>query len=105
MYSTDEKSIGKWIDGKTLYRKIVDTGQLPDASVKNVAHGISSIDNIIKISGTATNGSATLPLPLAGQGDIYNITLSADKTNIIIQTGNDRSAYNKSTVEILFTKL
>ena len=36
-YSTNEvKTGGKWIDGKPIYRKVVDFGALPNASEKTV---------------------------------------------------------------------
>lgn len=48
-YSTEEKTIGTWIDGKTLYRKVISVGSLPNNTTDLVAHGISNLYQIIKI--------------------------------------------------------
>lgn len=46
MYSTDEKMIGQWIDGKPLYQKWIDCGtQSAAATTVEVAHGISNIES------------------------------------------------------------
>lgn len=37
VYSTEETAIGTWIDGKTIYRKVIEVGKL--ASVSNGNHG------------------------------------------------------------------
>lgn len=45
-YSEDEICIGKWIDGKPIYRKIIDIKNVPVKTVVN--HNIPNIDTIIK---------------------------------------------------------
>ena len=40
IYSTDEIEIGKWIDNKPIYRKVIDLGVLPDTTVKAVSSGL-----------------------------------------------------------------
>ena len=49
VYSTDEMIIGKWIDGKPLHRKVIETTTPSSTS----ATGIAKLDNmrIIKIDG------------------------------------------------------
>ena len=45
-YFTDEIDTGmKWIDGKPIYRKVINVGALPNNSEKTIAHNISNIDN------------------------------------------------------------
>lgn len=49
-YTTSEQVIGKWIDGKTLYRKIV-SGNVPQSnSYPAVATGITNLDKVVSIS-------------------------------------------------------
>ena len=63
-YSTSETIVGKWIDGKTLYRKVIDTGALPNATTKSVAHNISNVSRFVKLYGYAyTSNGQTYPLP------------------------------------------
>ena len=49
-YSTEEQVIGKWIDGKPLYRKIV-SGAVPQSDYyPTVATGITNLDKVVSIS-------------------------------------------------------
>lgn len=44
--STEEQPTNqKWIDGKQIYRKVVEFGAVP-VSTGNIAHGITSLDTI-----------------------------------------------------------
>lgn len=109
VFSTVEKIIGKWIDGKLIYRKVVNFGALPNTSEKNVPHNISNFNFATKIDGIAYNSDGrTFPLPAVSFGiSSGNITPSiyvfADRTNITIGTGVDRSAYNGYVI-IEYTK-
>lgn len=49
-YSTTEKIIGTWIDGKPIYRKVA-TGTVPKSDYyPTVATGITNLDKVISIS-------------------------------------------------------
>ena len=49
-YSTEEQVIGKWIDGKPLYRKIA-YGNVPQSDqYPTVATGITNLDKVVSIS-------------------------------------------------------
>ncbi len=43
IYSTEEQVIGKWIDGKTLYRKVINIGELIPNSRTDYSTGISNV--------------------------------------------------------------
>lgn len=95
VYSQNETDTGKiWIDGKKIYRKVVDCGYLLDNDKKQIKHNIENIDKIIKINGISyQDGGDCMPLPHVynveqGQG---NITLYANKTDIVIITYGDRT--------------
>lgn len=49
-YSTSEQAVGTWIDGKTIYRKVV-TVTSPSFSVADhtYAHGISNFDDLVDL--------------------------------------------------------
>ena len=49
VYSTEEQVVGTWIDGKPIYRKVIDFGALPNSTLKQVPHGISDIDAIVSL--------------------------------------------------------
>ena len=49
-YSTEEQVIGKWTNGKPLYRKIV-SGNVPQSDqYPTVATGITNLDEVVSIS-------------------------------------------------------
>lgn len=45
-YSLEERCIGTWIDGKPLYRKMIDFGNLSNNTGKKVNHGITNVSHI-----------------------------------------------------------
>ncbi|MGI5907556.1 MAG: siphovirus ReqiPepy6 Gp37-like family protein [Christensenellales bacterium] len=94
-YSTTEQNTGRlWIDGKTIYRKVVNLGSLTNATPKSVAHGISNISTVTSLTGIATNGTFFLPLPLARYNNFASqIGLFTDTTNVVVEPGNDRTAF------------
>lgn len=104
-YSATEQNTGRlWIDGKTIYRKEINLGSLPNAVPGSVAHGISNLSTVVSLSGFATNGAVFLPLPLARYNNFASqIGLYADTTNIIVEPGNDRTAYTGYVI-IEYTK-
>ena len=60
-YSSNEKCIGTWINGKPLYRKIVAIANIGAALTNDIAHGISNLDQI-------TNSFIVL---YSGNGNFY----------------------------------
>jgi len=103
LYSTDEKMIGRWIDGKPLYQKTINTGVLPNKSTKSIAHGISDIDNVVNGFGFFIHNNGNLFYffnhPYTSYMNIY-----IDKTNINVVTGTDATAYTNSYVTLQYTK-
>ena len=89
-YSTSEKVIGTWIDGKPLYEKTVTFGNIP-AGTNNytIQMGLSNVDNVIENNGmgydSANNSYFRLPLVI-----IHLPYSDLQKYSATIQT------YNKS---------
>ena len=95
VYSQNEIDTGKiWIDGKKIYRKIVDCGYLLNNDTKLIKHNIENIDKIIKTNGFGyQDGGDCMPIPyyynVPQGGD--SITLYANKINIGLVTYGDRT--------------
>lgn len=104
-YSTDEHVIGTWIDGKTLYEKVVDFGALPNTTSKSVAHNISNLDSVCFVDAIANNGSgAYIPVPFVSQSGIqYQLSLNLTTTDIMINTGDNFTNYS-AFVTLQYTK-
>jgi hypothetical protein len=105
-YSTEEVNTGKkWIDGKPIYRKVVDCGALPNNTSKDVATGIDfTVCNVIKIEGVAKNTSTsntdTIPMPFSNV-----VTIGTTKPgNVSISTTGNFSIYTQSYITLEYTK-
>ena len=107
-YSTSEVDTKvKWIDGKTIYRKTINFGSLPDATSKVVAHGVSNLSKVIKMEGYAyRSGDGTFfPIPFASENAAQNsIALTAGATDVVINTGMNRSNIAECYITIYYTK-
>ena len=112
-YSTSEKVIGTWLDGKTLYEKTIDCGALPNQATKTIAHNVN-FDFIVNAFGTAqdTTTKQVFPIPFtnsAQRGGTYDTTdsqimLFITTTDITLRTWVNRSNFNKTYVTIQYTK-
>ena len=109
-YSTTEQVVGTWIDGKPIYRKVVDFGALPNATTKSVAHNIANIDFIVNVWGMAKRENTDNDVnffPINESRPLNNIDaigLFASETSVIIQTGANRSNVPITYVVIEYTK-
>lgn len=50
-YSSNETVVGKWINGETIYRKVLDFGAVNANQTKTVVHGISNLGTVLNIYG------------------------------------------------------
>lgn len=62
VYSTEETAIGTWIDGSTIYRKVIDVTIRSDINsgtpdVTYVAHGIENFDELVNLRCLANKNS------------------------------------------------
>ena len=102
-YSTEEKVVGTWIDGKPLYRKTVNFGALPNNTTKGITHNIQNLNEIIKLWGFArssqSRGGITLP-----HATTTPISLYCDDTYIGVKAFLDASVYTEAYINIEYTK-
>jgi len=96
------------VTGRQVYRMVIVAGALPNASTKNIPHsiGLTNGFSVTRVYGSATNNIAMnyIPLPYSSPTLNKNIELSIDKTNVIITTGIDMTAYTISYVVIEYVK-
>lgn len=104
-YSTSETQTGTtWIDDKPIYRKVVNIGALPNAAMKNVAHGITNIDTITDYYGMVASTSKTaLKIPYVATESLDYIAMYVSITNVAVKTKQDMSAYGGYAV-VEYTK-
>lgn len=100
-YSTEETVIGKWIDGKPLYRKVIDIGNLPNNTSKDIyLETTYSKYNFVRVYGYAKSEWGTIPLPFVSESEyetLYIVNNGSDSstgvTSIRIRTNSDKSTY------------
>ena len=104
IYSETEVATGStWIDGKPIYRKVVDLGSLPNAAKKNVAHGIENISDVITLKGIAKSSIANFTIPLVWDTLEENIGIYINGSNVVVCTNKNRSSYSGVAI-IEYTK-
>lgn len=104
-YSTEEKVVGKWIDGTPIYRKVVVFGTLPNNSTKEVSHNIDNLGAVTDIRGVVYSANSSRPIPLiyTGGNIQYSTEISVTATAVKIQTSDNRSSLSANFI-IEYTK-
>lgn len=110
-YSTTEVDTGfTWIDGKPIYKKTINTGQIPSGA-STVTFDISglNLDKLIKLEGRCmdpTSGNCrVMPNVARTLEDMIRIDIQSKNTLRIITAANsDWSGYSESTVTLWYTK-
>lgn len=105
-YSFEEDTTGGTfaLTGELIYCKTIDLGALPNATTKDVAHGIGGYTRIVALSGVARSGTINYPLnyaaPLASQSiGVYVL----NSVSVRITTRINYSAYS-GEVTLQYTK-
>ena len=95
-YSSTEVEIGKWIDGRTLYRKVISLSAFPNNASVYYNTDISNLRECVKVFGVGiSNTGNSFPLPYfasaSSNGGIEMVYLKSEN-QIRITTYMDRSA-------------
>lgn len=110
-YSTTEQKIGKWIDGKDLYEKTTNLGEIPANASTDllVGIGVNVVETVVSYNITAVVPSGVwmnLPTPMPSNSlkyasyiDGYN--KATDKITVI--TGESRT-FSNAYVTLRYTK-
>ena len=105
-YSTTEHLTGKyWVDGKPIYRKVVNFGMLPNSANKTVNHNVSGISDWVSFYGITWNNAKTaMILPHVDLDSSYSVALWVTSTAITIKTGQNRNEFSNCYVILEYTK-
>jgi hypothetical protein len=88
-FSTTETATNvKWIDGKTVYVKVIDFGAIPDTSTKSVAHGLAAGFQIIEMSFMIRRSTDNdhRHVPYVSLNSASDASMNIDGTNVNIDT-------------------
>ncbi|MCL1940038.1 MAG: hypothetical protein FWG04_05195 [Desulfovibrionaceae bacterium] len=103
-FSTAEQwTGGYWIDGKKIYRKVVNLGSGPNVASKSVPHGISSIDHIIYLEATFRAITTIHPTPLATSATSMSDIYENGAGSLVWRSTMNTSAYDRCFAIIQYT--
>ena len=94
VYSTEEQRIGTWIDGKPLYRKVINAKPtISNSSYQTISikHNISDLKNVYKCNAFLhnTGNTQTYILPVETSATQAIGISEINSTNIIMYSKND----------------
>ena len=98
-YSTEEKIIGKWIDGKPIYEKTFEIG----SKSSNYTFTIENLDKIINYTGNCIISSYSRIIPFI-QAQYNNFVIINDYKNGIVNLATNLS-YTDCILVIQYTKI
>lgn len=84
VYSTEEQVVGTWIDGKPIYRKVIETGEISNSTDENTWNIsiASNMKHIVNFNSVILSGSFYFSSPR------INVVDSAYTTMFYIFNGN-----------------
>jgi hypothetical protein len=108
VYSTNEIEIGRWINGKPIYRKTVDLGYL-NSGIQEISHNISNVNLIVNVESFFYNetNNTYFPIPRAYPTDVslYQVSIDVGKEIITLTCGsNFNGTIFKGYATIEYTK-
>ena len=99
-YSTEEiKTGGTWIDGKPIYRKVVDIGTLLDTTSKIAPHNIQNLGKVLEAKLVANDSTNNIVCDFGGTA----LAVYIDSVNIVITSNSNFSGYSGYAI-IEYTK-
>lgn len=109
-YSTTETKTNKvWIDGKPIYRKVINFGALPNNTTKSVAHNISNMETVVSANligyYNLSQGGNCVVMPYIGSDFAHSVGFYLNGTYVYCKSGTSLSAsYPNSYATIEYTK-
>ena len=113
IYSTTETKTNKvWIDGKPIYRKVINFGALPNTSEKTQNTGVTDMSQLVKLWGIFKSGTGAStqfgPIPIVSKdapGNQVGTSVKNNGATLSVIAGTDRTSmsayfimeYTKST--------
>lgn len=72
VYSTEETKIGRWIDGKPVYRRVyVTKSPSIESSYAAISSEITTLDSVVSLAGLLKSGQTWMVVPFAASSGSY----------------------------------
>lgn len=91
-YSTEEKKVGKWIDGRDIMQKTVVVDELPNVTSKTIDTVNGVVIGVEGFAQAKADATQTRPLPFAG-GGANDIRIDQDGNNLRVWTYSNWTTY------------
>lgn len=106
IYSTDERRVGVWVDGKPLYQKTkFSTSTLSYNTLNTVSLGVSDVDKFVSVTGFVAYGNDAnfIPLPYGDRGNsnVCIAGINADSGEAKVWIGSDYQAPNTVNLVVI----
>jgi hypothetical protein len=88
-----------------VFRKVIQSGQLPNNSIQTIPHGINMQPTgfFTNMYATSNDGTTYIMVPYSAPAP-GQITIYADRTNVYIQTYESWAGYNNTNVILEYIK-
>lgn len=106
VYSQNEIDTGKiWIDGKKIYRKVINCGALQTGTLNEIPTNIVNMEKVVKITAmtTSKNYKLTTTIPYISVGGKKKV-IYVQNNNIYIYIDTVEETYDESFVILEYTK-
>lgn len=94
-----------WVDGDTIFNKVIATGTITAGATNNIPHGIDTIDILVNIRVMVTDGTTQRLLGYANPTAANSAAVDVDATDVIITTGAGFGAGFEGYVYMEYTKI
>ena len=105
-YYIEEVEVGKWINGKPVYRVVIYYENISTSGVHKIPDYVKNIDEITKFESLfyqSTNKQYEGPY-YTGSTDFFRCVLRLQSNDFVIQRGSSTSATNKVKIILEYTK-
>ncbi len=104
-YSTDEKIIGTWIDGKPIYRTVLQINSISTSNSDLANIQYLHIDNLISMNAILyTDIGGKFPVPLHDSASNYSVLFISDAGRIRGRAAIGSGTFEKMLVTLEYTK-
>ena len=108
IYSTEERMIGTWTDGKPLYQKTVSltlTNNTSSVLTYEYSHNIADVENIFIVECHNNNGvPVNSPRPHAGNTYEVTVAINSTKDKFYVETGGTDRTSTVLVITVRYTK-
>lgn len=101
VYSTEEQVVGRWINGKSIYRKVVN-GSLSAKDQWEIIETVSDLDFVCTLRGIVYKNDDVVYDSIPNYEAF--VAISSNKKNIVVRTGLQNYVNKQMTIIIEYTK-